>query len=299
MARMMPARTSTTISSVSVKPRSRIRAFCMRAAHGARNTLSRVEGERAVGPHRREHREREPHEHDEPRPEAPQPGSAEPELRRPRAAFGHHLRRHHLHREHDRERQQYDLVNEAEHRDEVRDEIDRAERVGDDRREEGLRVPRRARVARGEVEREDLGLERPCALLEALDQRHVNPPPGCFRAAVLRPRYGRPSSQPLPFPSPMYLYTYAPSAPPAIGATQNSHSCSSAQPPANTATPVLRAGFTEVLVTGMLIRWMSVSARPIAMGAKPCGARLSVAPRMTTRNIAVITTSLTSAATIE
>ena len=38
----------------------------------------------------------------------------------------------------------------------------------------------------------------------------------------------------------------APSSAPAIGATQNSQSWPSAQPPTNTATPVLRAGFTEV-----------------------------------------------------
>ncbi len=44
------------------------------------------------------------------------------------------------------------------------------------------------------------------------------------------------------------------------------------------ATAVLRAGLTEVLVTGMLIKWMRVSARPMAMGAKPAGACLSVAP---------------------
>ena len=84
-----------------------------------------------------------------------------------------------------------------------------------------------------------------------------------------------------------------------MGATQNSHSCSMAQPPANSATPVLRAGLTEVLVTGMLTRWISVSPRPMAMGAKPAGAFSSVAPRMMTRNIAVITTSATKAATIE
>ena len=35
---------------------------------------------------------------------------------------------------------------------------------------------------------------------------------------------------------------------------------------------MLRAGFTDVLVTGMLIKWMSVSPRPIAMPAKPAGA---------------------------
>ena len=32
---------------------------------------------------------------------------------------------------------------------------------------------------------------------------------------------------------------------------------------------MLRAGFTDVFVTGMLIRWISVSARPIARPAKP------------------------------
>ena len=60
---------------------------------------------------------------------------------------------------------------------------------------------------------------------------------------------------------------------PTSGATQNNHSCSSAQPPTKSAGPVLRAGFTEVLVTGMLIRWINVRARPIAIGAKPAGAR--------------------------
>jgi hypothetical protein len=38
------------------------------------------------------------------------------------------------------------------------------------------------------------------------------------------------------------------------GATQNSQSCDCAQPPAKRAGPVLRAGFTDVFVTGMLIR---------------------------------------------
>ena len=66
-----------------------------------------------------------------------------------------------------------------------------------------------------------------------------------------------------------------PSAPPTSGASQNSHSWPSAQPPANSAGPVLRAGLTEVLVTGIQIRWISVSARPIAIGAKPAGARRS------------------------
>ena len=41
-----------------------------------------------------------------------------------------------------------------------------------------------------------------------------------------------------------------------------------------------RAGLTEVLVTGMEIRWMSVSARPMAIGPNPAGRPLRVAPRM-------------------
>ena len=49
-------------------------------------------------------------------------------------------------------------------------------------------------------------------------------------------------------------YSSPPAAPPTSGATQNSHSCASAQSPTKSAGPVLRAGFTEVLVTGMLMR---------------------------------------------
>ena len=41
--------------------------------------------------------------------------------------------------------------------------------------------------------------------------------------------------------------------PPISGATQNIHNCWSAMPPTSSAGPVLRAGFTDVLVTGMLI----------------------------------------------
>src|SRR5512143_1907251 len=71
--------------------------------------------------------------------------------------------------------------------------------------------------------------------------------------------------------------------PPIRGATQNTHSCASAHPPTNSAWPVERAGLTEVLVIGMLTRWISVSPRPMASGAKPSGARLSVVPRKINR----------------
>ncbi len=46
-----------------------------------------------------------------------------------------------------------------------------------------------------------------------------------------------------------------------------------AKSPAYTATAVLRAGLTDVFITGMLIKWIKVSAKPIAIGAKPGGAR--------------------------
>ena len=88
-------------------------------------------------------------------------------------------------------------------------------------------------------------------------------------------------------------------AAPAIGASQNSHSCWIAHPPTNSAGPVLRAGFTERLVTGMPISWISVSPRPMAMGAKPYGARRSVAPRMIIRNMKVSPSSATRQASRE
>ncbi len=62
-------------------------------------------------------------------------------------------------------------------------------------------------------------------------------------------------------------------AAPTIGATQNSQSCCSAAPPTNSAGPVERAGLTDVLVTGIEIRWIKVNASPMAIGAKPTGAR--------------------------
>ena len=49
-------------------------------------------------------------------------------------------------------------------------------------------------------------------------------------------------------------YTMPAIAAPMIGATQNSHNCSSAHPTTNTAGPVLRAGFTDRFVTGISMR---------------------------------------------
>ena len=68
---------------------------------------------------------------------------------------------------------------------------------------------------------------------------------------------------------------------PMRGARRNSQTCARAAPPTYQATPRQRAGFTEVLVTGMLIRWIRVSARPMATGREPLVVRSSVAPRIT------------------
>ena len=80
-------------------------------------------------------------------------------------------------------------------------------------------------------------------------------------------------------------WTVAPSSAPSSGATMNSHSCSSAQPPTNSAGPMLRAGLTDRLVIGMPTRWISVSTSPIGMPANATAAIRSVADRtVKTRN---------------
>ena len=66
-------------------------------------------------------------------------------------------------------------------------------------------------------------------------------------------------------------------AAPASGARMNSHSCSIAQPPTNSAGPMLRAGLTDVLVIGMPTRWISTSTSPIGIPANATLAIRSVA----------------------
>jgi len=59
---------------------------------------------------------------------------------------------------------------------------------------------------------------------------------------------------------------------------------------------VLAAAFPTL---GIEMRWISVRPRPIAMGANPCGARLSVEPRIIIRNMKVRTASATRQAIME
>ncbi len=81
-------------------------------------------------------------------------------------------------------------------------------------------------------------------------------------------------------------------AAPISGANQNTQSCIGAPSPLKNATPVDRAGLTDVFEMGIEIRWISVSARPIDKPAKPFGARSSVDPRMTNMKMPVRTTSV-------
>ena len=55
----------------------------------------------------------------------------------------------------------------------------------------------------------------------------------------------------------------------------------------------------DMLVSASTFIADRIGMSPIAIGARPAGARSSVAPRMITRNIMVITISVTSAAVIE
>src|SRR5690606_32123432 len=71
-----------------------------------------------------------------------------------------------------------------------------------------------------------------------------------------------------------FLYKRPAMMAPKIGAIQNNHNCPKAQSPTNSAWLVLRAGLTEVFVTGILIRRIKVSENPIAIPARPFGAFL-------------------------
>ena len=55
---------------------------------------------------------------------------------------------------------------------------------------------------------------------------------------------------------------------------------------------MLRAGLTEVLVTGIVTRWINVKARPIGMPANPVAAPFDVVPMMMNRKKNVATISV-------
>ena len=101
---------------------------------------------------------------------------------------------------------------------------------------------------------------------------------------------GRPFSCPLfQFLSdPIHFHARAAAAPPASGATMNSHSWDRALPPSKIAGPMLLAGLTEVPVIGMQTMWMSTRVRPMASPAKlPAPFLLSVEPSTTSTKMNV------------
>ena len=87
----------------------------------------------------------------------------------------------------------------------------------------------------------------------------------------------------------------AATAPPTSGATMNSHTWLRAVPPTMRAGPRLRAGFTDVPVIGIPMRWTTVRERPMTMPAVAAFAVLLVAPRTAKTKKAVRTTSVRKA----
>lgn len=79
-----------------------------------------------------------------------------------------------------------------------------------------------------------------------------------------------------------------PDIPPKIGAAQNNQTCCKGSPPTNNACDKERAGFTEVFVIGILIKWIKVKANPMAIPANLPLANLSVAPKIPIGKIASV-----------
>ena len=77
------------------------------------------------------------------------------------AELGHQRVRHQSHDEEDVERDDHEIVEEAQHGDDVEDEVDGAEGVGRHASGQRLGVPRRARIPRGDPQRLRVPLEAP------------------------------------------------------------------------------------------------------------------------------------------
>ena len=77
------------------------------------------------------------------------------------------------HRERDGERDEDEIVYEADHRDGVGDEIDRRERIGDATGDDQSCVPGRAGMAHRERERQELAFDGAGALGEGGENAHV------------------------------------------------------------------------------------------------------------------------------
>src|SRR5437879_1610448 len=126
----------------------------------------------AIGPHRAQSRRGEPDADDDKRRNAAHRPSTRHPLLRLRPALIQNRTRDHPDRKDDPQRDQYEIVQISQDRHEVRDEVNGAERVGHDARDQELRVPGRAGMARGEPKDESLALEVARAWFEAGEQRH-------------------------------------------------------------------------------------------------------------------------------
>src|SRR6266704_1490638 len=120
-----------------------------------------------VRPHPAQCRRSDPDRDNDERRNAAHGTSARHPLLRPRSALLQNRTRDHPDRKDDPQRDQYQIVQISQDRDEVGDEVDGAQRIGYDSRDQKLRVPGRAGMARSEPERESLALEVLRALFEA------------------------------------------------------------------------------------------------------------------------------------
>src|SRR5439155_15727046 len=125
-----------------------------------------------IGPQRAQSRRGDPDRDDDKCGNAAHGTGARHLLLRPRPALLQNRKRNHPDREHDPERDQYEIVEVSQDRNKVRDKVDRAQRIGHDARDQELRVPGRAGMARGEPKDESLALEVARALFKAGEQRH-------------------------------------------------------------------------------------------------------------------------------
>jgi hypothetical protein len=89
------------------------------------------------------------------------------------ATLREHAWRDQLYGDRDSEWDQYKIVQVAQHRHKIRNQVDRTKRVGDDAGDEQLRMPRRLRVASGEIKNMRLRLEMTYPFLEFLEHNSV------------------------------------------------------------------------------------------------------------------------------
>jgi hypothetical protein len=80
-----------------------------------------------------------------------------------------------------------------------------------------------------------------------------------------------------------------------MGATKKSQSWARALPPDKRAGLRLRAGLTEVPVTGMVTRWISIRVAPMASPAMALFPNFEVVPKITKMKKNAMTASITEA----